>query len=146
MHIDTSELAPHEKAILGAVLRQQQELTRIARKLYDYTHPVDEFQSNDGVPVDGVIQIMPDYTGTVRIETITASLPVGITKAALQLGNRKIVLYSGVATAVQTIVNLSFMGVILGESDERILTLTGVATTGFYIGLAGHALEREGNR
>lgn len=146
MHIDTSELKPHEKAILGAVLRQQQELTRIARKLYDFTHPVDEWNSNAGVPSDGIITLIPDYTGSVRIETITASLPIGITRAVLTLGQRDIILYAGGATTAQTIVSLPYQTIILVESDDRQLTLTGAGTTGYYIGLSGHALERVGNR
>lgn len=136
-----------EQAKLQMLFAHRQELLRQSRKLYDYSHPVDEWVS-DATPNAGPIEIQPDYEIPERIEQITASLPIGITSATLQLGQRNIILaaHGATATTSQTLVSLSYIGMILGRSDRRVLSFTGVPTTGFYIGLGGHCIEREGNR
>lgn len=134
-----------EQAKLQMLFAHRQELRRQSRKLYDYSHPVDEWVS-DATPNAGPIEIQPDYEIPERIEHIFASLPVGITAATLQLGQRNIILYSGGALGAQTLVSISYTGMILGRSDRRVLSFTGTPTTGFYLGFTGHCIEREGNR
>lgn len=149
-HLEThlnDEMTTEERAKLGVQFQQRQLLERIARQLYDHSNPVDEWSSSSGVDIaTGSVEIMPDYEIPERIESITASLPVGITSAVLQLGQRYVVLYSGPATVVQTLINLNDLGMILGRNDKRVLTLAGVLTSGYYINLAGHCLERTGNQ
>lgn len=133
-------------ALLKMMLAQKQELTRISRQLFDASNPVDEYQSAPAMPGTNSINIPPNYELTERIECICASLPVGITAAQLQLGDRTIPLYSGVATTVQTIVTIPYLGILINRDDERVFSVTGAPTTGFYIGLTGHLFERFGDR
>lgn len=143
--LNMEELTPHETAVLGNLFQQRELLLRIARQVYDHSNPVDEWESQDTAP-PLTVELFPDYEIPERIDCITASLPVGITSAILQLGQRRITLYNGAATTVQTVVNLMGIGMILVRNDRRVLNFTGAPTSGFYIGLSGYCLEREGNR
>lgn len=129
----------HLKLLIGI----RQECIRTNRQLKDLSNPFDEYYSApDPVPA-GTYEIQPDYATECRIESILASLPVGITLAVLELGReRQIILYSGGATTVQTLVNLQDLGIIVSENDRRVLTLTGTMTSGFHIEIMGHALIR----
>ena len=128
-------------------LATQQELRRISRKLYNWSNPVDEYQSSTGAPAGGRIDVQPDYDIPVRYESVLYSLPVGITSAVLTIGQRAIPLLSvAAATTAQTVNVLPYLGIIAVAEDKRFLTLTGAPTTGFYIGLMGHCLERDGLR
>ena len=131
--------------LLKLMYAQHQEMVRQSRKLYDYSHPVDEYQWG-AVPADGEIIIQPNWQMSERIDNICASLPLGITKAVLQLGDRQIVLYQGAAIGTQTLVTLNGLGIVLEETNLRQLTFTGAATSNFYISLSGHCLERTGNK
>lgn len=133
-----------DEAKLKLATAQLAELKRQSRMLYDHSNPVDEYETSTGQPANGIVTIMPNYEIAERIEAIIASLPVGTTSAVLQLGDRFIVLYSGAATVLQTLVNLQDVGMILNRSDVRQLTIAGVLTTGFYIGLSGHTMESDG--
>jgi hypothetical protein len=145
--LNIEELTPHERAVLGSLFQQRELLLRIARQVYDHSNPVDEWSSQaTPPPVGSPVAIQPDYEIPERIDCITASLPVGITGAVVDLGQRSFTLYSGAATTVQTVVNLNGIGMILSRSDERQITFTGAPTTGYYFGLTGYCLEREGNR
>lgn len=120
------------------------QLVRINRQTYNKSRPVDEYQGLNSPTLQ--LTWLAEYALQERIESITASLPVGITTAVLQLGQRFITLYSGAATVVQTLVNLQGLGIIIGESDNRALVMTGAPTTGVFIAMAGFCLERDGDR
>lgn len=144
--LKVDELTPHERAVLGVMYHQRDTLLRISRQLFNHSNLVDEWSSS-GDPTDGVITLIPDYDMEVQITTITASLPVGIKSATLTLGQRTIVLLNQAAnTTTQTLVNLQDVGIILNRSDRRTLTIDPGATTGYYLGLSGYALERSGDR
>ncbi len=121
------------------------DMRRLARQNFDAANPVDEWMSSSQV-IPSPVTIMRDYDLPERIESIAAWLPVGITAATLQLGQRFIPLYSGVATTLITFVNPTGLGIIVGPDDKRELTYVGAATSGLAIGLMGHTLEREGDR
>lgn len=142
--LDVKELTDHERAVLGTLFHQRKTLTRISRQAFNHANPVDEFQTSS---FDGalVYRWYADYEIPERIEGILVSLPVGITGATLQLGQRYIPLYSGAATTLQTLINLNGLGLILDRSDARILSVTGAPTTPFHVELTGYALERTGD-
>lgn len=124
-----------------------QEAVRIGRRLYDRSMPVDEYAfSPDPNPVGVDITWQPDYEQEIRVESITASLPIGITAAVIQLGQRRIPLLGvGAATTAQTLVNVTNQGIIINRSDIRKVILTGTPTSGHYVALAGFLFERHGN-
>jgi len=138
---------PEEKQLrfLAAIHRQLSILAKMSR---NYANPVDEYEYNKD-PIDittmsgGVITIQAAFSSEVRIESILAMLPVGITAAVIKLGNRILPLYTGPITTVQTTVSLQGLGIILNGSDERFFSWTGAATSGYYVGLSGHTAERE---
>lgn len=142
--LDVHELTDHERAVLGHLFHQSKELTRISRQLFNHANPVDEYQTSS-FGADLTYIWYADYEITERIEGILVSLPVGITSATLTLGQRNIVLYSGAATTVQTLVNLNGLGMELERSDRRQLTVTGVPTTPFHVELMGYVQERYGD-
>lgn len=132
---------PNER--IGRILwSQYKTMCRIARGIRDYSKPVDEYEYQT-TPFPGPLTIVAAYSNQVRIESITASLPLGITSAVLQLGERYIPLYNGAALATQGIINLVNQGIILVGSDNRILSFTGVPTTGYYVALNGHQLGND---
>lgn len=138
--------AEHDEALLKLLFHQRQELIRANRQLFDHSKPVDTFYGSPDSQPAGDYEIQPDYSSTVRIESITASLPVGITSAVLQLGRERIIpLYNGGATTTQILVNLQGLGIMLTDNDRRVLTLSAGSTTGFFITLAGWAFEWSGN-
>jgi hypothetical protein len=123
--------------------QQLRYLRMLSDQVYDRSHPVDEFGppgSADAVVVNN-FTIQPDYDMPERIEEIAYSIPVGCTFAAIQLGQRYIVLYSGAALAVQLTGYLK-TGVILNATDNRNVIMTGALTTSPYVGLSGFALTR----
>lgn len=134
----------YQEAHLKMLLGIRQECIRTNRLLRDNSRPFDEFfNAPDPVPA-GSYEIQPDYATECRIESILVSLPVGVTSALLELGReRQILLYSGAATATQTLVNFRDLGIIVSENDRRLLTLVGAMTTGFHIEIMGHALVRD---
>ena len=136
-----------QEAQLKMLVAIRQETIRQSRQLYNHSNPVDEYFSMPDAPTAGDFEIQPDFEIWENYNSILASLPVGMTSAVLQFGReRKIILYSGAATTVQTIININGVGIVANRSDRRVLTLTGTMTTGFHIELMGHALEREGKR
>jgi hypothetical protein len=137
----------YQEAHLKLLMGIRQECIRTNRLVFDASRPVDEYLNVIDPQPAGDYEIQPDYAMPIRIGSIFASLPVGITKAVLQLGTeRQIILYSGNATTVQTLVNLVGLGIIITDNDRRVLTLTGTSSTGFHIELAGHVLERYGSK
>jgi len=133
--------------VLFAIHRQASIQSKMMR---NYANPVDEYEYNqsaiDITTLQGnAINIQPAFSSEVRIESIIASLPVGITAASLQLGKRFIPMYAGPITTVQTIFKIEHTGIIINGSDDRFLSWTGTATSGYYIGLSGHTAERERN-
>jgi hypothetical protein len=137
---------PNEK-ILRMLFAIRRENTLQNKMLKNHANPVDEYYGDqnpfDITQAPGGITIPAAFSSEVRIESIFVSLPVGITAATLRLGDRFIPLYNGVATTVQTILNIQGIGFILNGSDERFLTWTGTATTGYFIALNGHTAGRE---
>lgn len=133
----------YQEAHLKLLLGIRQEMIRQNRQIHDESKPSDAYyNAPDPVPA-GTYEIQPDYSCEVRLESIFASLPVGMTSALLELGReRQILLYSGGATTTQTLINLQDLGIIVSDNDRRLLTLAGTMTTGFHIELMGHALER----
>lgn len=146
--IKVSEMteAQSQETMLKLLFHIRQQNIRQNRQLFDHSRPTDEYFSSPDPQPAGDFTIQRDYDQTVRIESILASLPIGITSAVLKLGReRTIPLYSGVATTTQTLVNPQNLGMMLTENDERILTLTGTMTSGFFIALAGWRFEWSGN-
>lgn len=141
----------YSEAQLKLLFGIRQECIRQNRLLFDHSHPVDEYYCAPDAVNAGDFEIQPDYAMPVRIEGIFASLPIGTTKAVLSLGReRQIILYQGSgatpATTAQTLISIPYGGTVLTDNDRRILTLTGSLTSGFFIQLTGHALERYGNK
>lgn len=142
------EQNPEEKhlRILFAILSEMKLQSKLLR---NEANPVDEYEYNQsgltspGTGSQSPVTIQAAFSGEVRIESITAILPVGITFAQLQLGKRYIPLYSGAATTLLTTVNLVDQGIILNGADDRFLTWTGAATSGYYIALSGFKAGRE---
>lgn len=125
-------------------LSMHQYLKRITEMAYDYKNPVDEYA------VIGVgqpsVTINADYDQVEMYESIAYSLPLGTTAATLSFGNssdRTIQLYSGGATTVQQLQVVSFLRMLAGPNDKRVLTIAGATTTQGYIGLMGHCFERD---
>lgn len=147
----TAEVDPNWPENYHLILLAQQKLVleRVERKIFDSTHPVDEYAylpSPNFQAAGSPVTWQPDYEQEVRIESISWSLPIGITAADLQLGQRHIpLLQAGAATTVQTVSFMNGLGIILNRSDARILTFTGTPSSGHYIALAGFLLERHGN-
>lgn len=145
-HVDGEWPEHYQNTILSMMHLQ---LERMGRKLFDATHPVDEYaylQSPNAQPANTPVTWQPDYEQEVRIESIAYSLPIGITAADLQLGQRHIPLLGvGAATTAQTVGFMNGLGIIINRSDTRQLTFTGAPTSGHYIALAGFLLERHGN-
>lgn len=145
-HVDP-EHPEHYQSMLLSMMHLQ--LERMGRKLFDSTHPVDEYAflpSPNAQAAGTPITWQPDYEQEIRVESITYSLPIGITAADLQLGQRHIpLLQVGAATTAQTTGVLMNQGIIINRSDTRALTLTGTPTSGHYIALAGFLLERHGD-
>ena len=112
-------------------------------KLFDYTHPVDEYgpQGGNNIIANTVI-VQPDYDMPEMITGVFVIIPVGCTLAQLQLGQRNLVLYSGAALTAPLIPAIPETGLILDADDQRQLTLTGALTTAPYLGLTGWALTR----
>lgn len=128
---------------LQALVNVNTMLKRISRQLFNYSHPVDEYQkfsSSSQSPVT----IPVDYDLTVLYESALYSLPLGCTSAVLTIGtNRSITLYSGAAITVQQAQILPHLRMVAEPGDKRLLTVAGALTTEGYIGLMGHAYERE---
>lgn len=136
----------HDETILRLLFHIRQQNIRQNRQLFDHSRPVDEYTGSPDPQPAGDYEIQPNYSSTVRVESILASLPVGITGAVLQLGRERLIpLYSGAATTTQVLVNLQGLGVMLTDNDRRVLTLTGASTTGFFIALSGWVFEWSGN-
>ena len=111
-------------------------------RLFDYSHPADEYAPQGTASIFSTITIQPDYDMPVRYEHITVIVPVGATSAQLQLGQRTLVLYSGPALATPLVIALPYTGIILNSDDPRILTFTGTLTTQGYVGMSGFAITR----
>lgn len=145
-HVD-GEWPEHYQEMLLSMMHLQ--LERMGRKLFDSTHPADEYaylQSPNFQQPNVPVTWQPDYEQEIRVESITYSLPIGITAADLQLGQRHIPLLGvGAATTAQTVGVLMNQGIIINRSDTRALTFTGTPSSGHYIALGGYLLERHGN-
>jgi hypothetical protein len=135
--------AEHLHVVTQAAIHKQ--LLRIARQTYNTSRPLDEYAGVNSPPPLNV-SWLAEYAITVRVESILASLPVGITSATLQLGQRYIPMYNGPATTAQLLWNPQGLGIILGESDNRAIVFTGAPTSGYFVQLSGYALERDGDR
>jgi hypothetical protein len=122
------------------------EQQRMSRKLFDYQRPVDEYQSTNGWPNNGIMELQSTYEMPEMIEHIAASLPIGITSAVLQLGDRYIGLYAGAATTTQLLIGIYF-GAVLSRDDMRQLIMAPAAlgVGPVHIGLSGWADEVFGN-
>jgi len=146
IHVSAMTGDESEQAMLRLLFHIRQENIRANRQLFDHSRPSDEYFNSPDAQGAGSFTLQREYDGPVRIESITASLPVGITSAFLDIGReRRIPLYTGNATTVQTLVNLQGLGIMVTENDERILTLAGTMTSGFFIALAGWRFEWSGN-
>lgn len=138
--------AEYQETIAKLLFHIRQENIRQNRQLYDHSKPLDTYYTAVDPQPAGDYEIQPDYSSTVRVESITASLPIGMTSAVLQLGRERIIpLYVGGATTAQTLVNLQGLGIMLTDNDRRVLTLQGNMTSGFFITLAGFVFEWSGN-
>lgn len=143
-----TETTPGE-TLIAALAHHSVELVRQSRMLYDHSRPVDEYQSTPGWPANGLIEVTPTYEMPERIEAILAIIPVGVTLAQLQLGDRWITLYQGAALTASLTVVLPHLGIVLSRDDARYLQLTpgvqpGGATGGVHLELMGFADETWG--
>lgn len=136
-----------EQASLFAAVDFRHKLQMLSDQAFNYSHPVDEY-APQGMPSPAsgagllTITVQPDYDMPERIETILVIIPVGATSALLQLGQRTMQLYSGVALTVPSVINMHVSGVILNSDDPRVLTLTGATTSAGFVQLCGWALTR----
>lgn len=147
-----SILEPHEPKPPVAKVEEEAQLRlltvqihrlvgRIFTRSYDYSTPVDEYEDIEAG--DLKLNLIADYAQDVKYEGIAYSLPLGITSAILQIGNnRKLTLYNGPAITVQTLQVVQGLGMIVGPSEDRVLTLSAGATSSGHINLFGHAFER----
>lgn len=136
-----------EHTAVAFTLSILQDMLRGMRNRFDHSHPVDEYQSTTGVPTGGRLDIQPTYDIPERIESILAVIPIGVQAATLQLGDRIFSLLGAAApTTVATIVSLNGLGIIIGQSDERVLLMSPVPAAGpTHIELMGWADELFGN-
>lgn len=135
---------PNEK-MLRMLYAQHLEQQQQSAMLKDYSNPVDEYEYNTSAigAASLPVNIQPAFSSPVRIESVTVVLPSGITAAQIQLGKRVIPLLSaGAATTDVTVRNLVNLGIILVGSDDRFLTWTGAATSGYYVALSGYQNNR----
>jgi len=136
----------HDETLLRLLFHIRQQSIRQNRQLFDHSRPSDVYISVPDPQPAGDFEFMPDYSSTVRIESITASLPVGMTSAVLQIGRERLIpLYVGAATTQQTLVNLQGLGIMATDNDRRVLTLQGNMTSGFFCVLTGFVFEWAGN-
>src|SRR5882724_388187 len=124
-----------------------QDIVRGMRARFDHSHPVDEYQTTTGVPSGGRLDIQPTYDLPERNESILAVIPIGVQTATLQLGDRIFSLLNAAAPiTAAAVINLQGLGIIIGQSDERVLTLNPVPAAGpVHIELMGWADEIFGN-
>lgn len=117
---------------------------RMLRKLFEYSHPVDEYISSAGAPASNPVEWQPSWEHPEKIDHIIFSVPVGTTSAVLTLGDRTITLYAGAALTAALTNSLPVGGMILGRDDARFLNLLPLAGP-FHIELCGYADEIWGN-
>lgn len=127
--------------LLKALIKNYEEAKRQSEKLYDHSHPVDEYAAFPSVPSSGDILWQPDYELPARIESLSVVLPVGITSATLYLGERAIPLYSAAVSTSLTLINWTNLGYILNRSDVRKLSFGAPLGAPGFIALSGHCLE-----
>jgi len=125
----------------------QAELSRyiglLKDQAFDYSHPVDEYgpQGSTSV-VTNLVNLQPDYDMPEKIICVTVVVPIGATLAAVQLGQRTIEVYNGIALTASLLVNIQGTGIIVNADDPRQLQVTGTVTSAPYLGLTGWALTR----
>lgn len=132
-----------EQQVRDALLLRSIRYQQLADdKLFDYTHPVDEYQPNgNNTGATPLLTIQPDYDMPERITSIVVIVPVGTTAANIQLGQRTLPIYAGAALTTPTLFTIPECGFILNSDDPRIATFTGATAAG-YFGLMGWALTR----
>lgn len=129
------------QVLLNQFNDQRLQSRRQERMMYDFSHPVDEYVSTQGWPQNGVMNIIPTWEVTERIEAIIVSVPAGVTSAIVQLSDRYLLLYVGAALAAAQTFVLQNVGIILQRDDARQLNLLPAAlgTGGAHFELTGFA-------
>jgi len=137
--------------------RQTLAMERMARRLFDLSHPVDEYQSTPGIPQQWpggnlagqfpyAVQLTPSWELPEKIESILWTIPVGITAAWAKLSDRWISLYGGAATTEPVSGQLINLTIILNRDDDRLLLMAGTPPAGpCHFELMGMADEIYGN-
>jgi hypothetical protein len=127
------------KNIMLALMHIADKYDALSRIIEDRSHVVDEYLAQefpDSIPSGGTIELQPVYEQlSERIENILVIGPIS-TAFTLQLGDR---LWSGVTNA-QGFYILSPVGILLGRSERRVLTVGGAGA--WSLELMGFADER----
>ncbi len=113
------------------------------KQLFDHSHPVDEYQSTPGWPSGGVMEVTPTWETTERIDSILVGVPAGVTSVILQLGDRYIPVYVGVAAAAAKTYLIGPIGIILHRDDARYLNIlpANLGAGPVFVELMGFAAE-----
>lgn len=127
-HVPERTITPAQ-VLLDQFNDQRLQARRQERMMYDFSHPVDEYVATGplGWPNGGVMNIVPTWEVTERIEAIIVGLPIGVTSAIVQLSDRYIPIYVGPALAQSQTFVLQNVGIIMQRDDARQLNLLPVA-------------------
>lgn len=131
-----------EEAFAEFLLDLRQQMRRNAQRGYDYSHPVDEYQTGPGTFISP-LEIMPTYASfSERIEQVTiAGFPANATGVVLQLGDRIIPIDTTRGTANGGVISFD-CGIVLKPHERRLISFaTNGPTAGYFVGLFGHASD-----
>jgi hypothetical protein len=124
--------------IATAMVEMTRQLKALAKMAADVTKPVDEYQPQELLAESETnIFLQPNWEYTEKIETVLITGPVNAA-VTVQLGDRTWNLLIGVSGFI----NLQHLGLLLGRSDNRILTAT--VPGNYTFELMGHADVRWG--
>lgn len=97
------KVEPNE-AFAEFLLDLRQRIQRIDQQSFDFSHPVDEYQSGPGVPSSLQIEVLPTYDKfSERIERVVVVVGTTATGLVLTLGDRVIPLNTGFSTSTPAI-------------------------------------------
>lgn len=90
VHMPGRDVTP-EEAFAQFLLDLRQQMKRTAQRAYDFSHPVDEYQSGPGIPSSLAIEVQPTYQlFSERIEYCLVIIGSTATGVVFQLGDRYI--------------------------------------------------------
>jgi hypothetical protein len=130
------------EAFAQFLLDMREQMTRMAQRTWDTSHPVDEYVSGPGTFISPQ-EIQPTYDMiSERIEQIViAGFPGNATGVVLQLGDRYIPIDTTRGTANGGVIAFD-CGIVLKPHERRLISFaTNGPTTGYFVGLSGYASD-----